>query len=71
MDKGWGFFEWFCLCIIMAFVLWGLNSIHEEIKTTNKQLKTIIKLEQKQTATDTQKETTIPEPIIEENNLAN
>ena len=58
------------LCLI-GFIIGILILILGGIKLTNKHLETLIKLEQKQTATETQKETTIPELIIEENNLAN
>lgn len=60
-----------CFLIIFVLVIGILTSINLKTANINKQLKTIVKLEQKQTATETQKETNIPELIIEENNLAN
>ena len=64
-------FDFRYFIIVMAIVLGFLWSIRDGIRTTNKQLKHIVQMEQQQTTThkETTIQTTTPELIIEENTL--
>lgn len=64
-------FEFRYFIIVMAIVVAFLWSIRDGIRTTNKQLKHIVQMEQQQATThkETTIQTTTPELIIEENTL--